>query len=112
MTLEKLKELKDDIQSGIDTLGEKYLSKINPDTANELITFLKGLEVTDTEGKDKINITPERLSFQHEGELGWGDTQYYIDSEGYAHLKGLILEEYLEVPELRYNRIEINIGDS
>ena len=39
MTLEKLEELKEEIQSGIDALGEKYLSKINPDTANELITF-------------------------------------------------------------------------
>jgi hypothetical protein len=112
MTLVKLIELKEDIQDIIDNLDEKYLSKINPDTANELITFLNGLKVTDVEGKDKINITPKRLSFQHEGELGWGDTQYYIDSEGYAHLKGLTLEEYLEVPELKYNRIEINVGDS
>ena len=70
MTLEKLKDLKAEIQGIIDNLDEKYLSKINPDTANELITFLKGLEVTDVGGKDKINITPKRLSFQHEGELG------------------------------------------
>jgi hypothetical protein len=70
MTLVKLIELKEDIEDIIDKLDEKYLSKINPDTANELITFLTGLEVTDVEGKDKINITPKRLSFQHEGELG------------------------------------------
>ena len=46
MTLVKLIELKEDIQDIIDNLDEKYLSKINPDTANELITFLNGLKVT------------------------------------------------------------------
>lgn len=70
-----------------------FLSKVNDDTANGLITFSKGLKVG--------NYTS--------GLTGSGGS---IDSSGAAELDSLSLRKFLEVPELRYNRISINVGNS
>lgn len=43
-----------------------------------------------------------------EGQTGQG---WRIDSGGHAELESLVLRRFLEVPELRYNRVDINIGD-
>lgn len=71
----------------------KILRKDIPDTAAEKITFKKGIQLGE-------NFIP--------GVAGTGGA---IDGAGNGELKSLKIYESLEVPELRYNRIEINVGD-
>ena len=71
----------------------KILRKDIPDTAAEKITFNKGIQLG-------ANFVP--------GVAGTGGK---IDAAGNGELKSLKIYESLEVPELRYNRIEINVGD-
>ena len=78
----------------IDTgLSDKYLRKDIPDTAKEKITFEKGLQIGPA-------FAP-----------GYTGTGGNIDEEGNAELESLTLRKFLEVPELRYNRVEVNVGD-
>lgn len=63
-----------------------FIRKDVPDTAKEIITLLKGVI--------------------------FGNNKGSIDGYGNAHLKSLILDSFLEVPELRYNRVEVFIGHS
>ena len=72
--------------------GDKFLSKTKEDTAQELITFLKGTKF----GK------------YVSGLLGSGG---YIDGNGNAELQSLILRAFLEVPELRNNRVTVQAGN-
>ncbi len=79
-------------ESLINLIGDrKFLSKINPDTAKKVITFLEGVKFG--------NYTP--------GLLGSGGR---IDGNGNGELRSLRLWETLEVPELRYNRAEVFTG--
>lgn len=71
----------------------EFLSKKYDDIAIGRITFENGAQI----GKD---FSP--------GLLGFGGL---IDGLGNAELESLKLRRFLEVPELRYNRVEINIGD-
>lgn len=76
----------------IEAFEEYFLSKIDPDTAQKLIKFLEGSEFGD--------FVP--------GILGKGGK---IDSNGDAEMQSLILHRFLEVPELRYNRVSIEVGN-
>lgn len=59
--------------------------------------------------KDKPDTAKERIAF--EDGVHFGSTPlYHIDREGKAHLRSLAVDEYLEVPELRYNRTQVTIG--
>lgn len=71
----------------------EFLSKKYDDIAIGRITFENGAQI----GKD---FSP--------GLLGFGGL---IDGDANAELESLKLRRFLEVPELRYNRVEINIGD-
>ncbi len=71
----------------------EFLSKKLDDIALGKITFEKGFQI----GHEFIH-----------GLLGAGGL---IDENGNAELESLTLRRFLEVPELRYNRVEINIGD-
>ena len=73
--------------------GQKkvFLSKLNPDTAQALITFMQGANFGDFVS----------------GLAGRGAK---IDEEGHAEMRSLRLWEGLEVPELRYNRVSVYIG--
>lgn len=64
-------------------LNDIFLSKLHPDTAEEVITFMKGIKI------------------------GIGGR---IDENGNGELRSLRLWEFLEVPELRYNRAEVFTG--
>ncbi len=76
----------------IDTgLSDKYLRKDIPDSAKEKITFEKGLQIGPA-------FAP--------GLLGGN-----VDERGNAELESLTLRKFLEVPELRYNRVDVNVGD-
>lgn len=76
----------------IEAFEEYFLSKIDPDTAQKLITFLEGVEFGD--------FIP--------GIMGQGGK---IDQYGNGELQSLILHKFLEVPELRYNRVYIEVGN-
>ena len=79
-------------------LDDKYLSKTKPDTAQGHMTFNDGIT-----SKEAVNFG-EYTSGIHTGSGG------RIDKNGKAELESLILRSFLEVPELRYNRLEF-VGD-
>lgn len=82
----------EEIRKLIDILdfSDYYLSKRNNDSADGKITFNKGID----------------LGSYQEGMRGG-----HINQNADAELKSLKLREWLEVPELRYNRIEVQMGD-
>lgn len=88
---------------GISIFGSRFLSKLNPDTAAGLITFLKGLVA------DGIITAKQGVEFGEymTGLVGRGGK---IDALGHGELRSLTLHEWLEVPEIRFNRITVNIG--
>lgn len=83
--------------------SDRFISKINPDTAAGLITFLKGLVA------DGIITAKQGVEFGEymTGLVGRGGK---IDALGHGELRSLTLHEWLEVPEIRFNRITVNIG--
>ena len=92
------------IKSLIDSVGsDRYLSKLNPDTAQGLITFLQGLV---SQGVITANGGIDFGQFIT-GLFGIGGR---IDAQGHGELRSLRLWEWLEVPEIRFNRITVNIG--
>lgn len=76
----------------IESVEQSFLSKIDEDTAQKLITLLEGAEF----GKFVS------------GPMGSGGK---IDGYGNAEMQSLILHKFLEVPELRYNRVNISVGN-
>lgn len=85
-TEEDIKDLIRNFGSGL------FLSKLNEDTASAVITFLQGLKIGNWQEGDLI------------GSGG------YIDPDANAVLHSLKLRTWLEVPELRYNRVDIYVG--
>ena len=71
----------------------EFLSKTHPETMSFLMTFLDGIVI---------------------GEHGFagGLTGFgaKIDKKGYGEMRGLRLWEWLEVPEIRCNRVEVFLG--
>lgn len=66
--------------------------------------------------KDKDDLTPYMLTMMQGGQFGdfaSGMTGFggRIDGQGNGELERLIVRRFLEVPELRYNRVEVLIGD-
>ena len=83
------------IQSIIRSLGNQlFLSRTHNDTAAGLISFLAGAIFG--------------ASGFAEGLTGFGAK---IDSMGRGYMESLTLRRFLEVPELRFNRAEIVLGD-
>lgn len=83
--------------------GSLFLSKLNPDTALGVITFLQGLIA-------KMMVRAEGgVEFGQfiTGLFGQGGR---IDAGGNGEMRSLKLWEWLEVPEIRFNRITVNIG--
>ena|GEM_PF-238030 len=81
-----------------DTAGSvaegKYIRKDKEDYTNFLVSFLAGAVF------GEHGFAP--------GLTGFGAR---IDGKGYGEMRGLTLWEWLMVPEIRYNRVEIVIGD-
>lgn len=89
----------------INNLINKKLSKIADDTANGIITFLQGLVSNGAiTAKDKIILGEYVESALWDGKGGC------LDKDGHGELRSLKLWEWLEVPEIRFNRITVNIG--
>lgn len=91
-----------DINS-LKALLSNKLSRVTNDTAQGIITFLKGL------------VSEGIISAKQGVEIGEFVTGLFgrggkIDGDGRAELRSLTLWEWLEVPEIRFNRISVNIG--
>ena len=91
-----------DINS-LKALLSNKLSRVTNDTAQGIITFLKGL------------VSEGIISAKQGVEIGEFVTGLFgrggkIDGDGRAELRSLTLWEWLEVPEIRFNRITVNIG--
>ena len=91
-----------DINS-LKALLSNKLSRVTNDTAQGIITFLKGL------------VSEGIISAKQGVEIGGFVTGLFgrggkIDGDGRAELRSLTLWEWLEVPEIRFNRISVNIG--
>ena len=83
----------------------RYLSKTTDDTAAGLITFLKGLV------SDSLAYLKSGAQFGNFVSSIYAGKGGAVDDKGNAELRSLTLREFLEVPEFRYNRIEIQIGN-
>lgn len=70
----------------------QYLSKQKADTAKGEIALSQGATFGD----------------YAQGLAGFGA---HINAEGDAELKSLVLRQFLEVPELRFNRVDVQIGN-
>ena len=83
----------------------RFLSKLNPDTAAGIITFLQGLVSNGAiTAKDKIILGEYVESALWDGKGGC------LDKDGNAWLRNLTLAESLTVPKLSYNMVEICPG--
>lgn len=77
----------------LDLLRQCLINKDREDSTKFLLTMMAGIVVGEK-------------GFA-EGLTGFGAK---IDKKGYGEMRGLRLWEFLEVPELRYNRVEIFLG--
>ena len=77
----------------LDLLRQYLINKDREDSTEFLLTMMAGIVVGEK-------------GFA-EGLTGFGAK---IDKKGYGEMRGLRLWEFLEVPELRYNRVEIFLG--
>ena len=94
------------IKSLISQYGSKnFLSKTKSDTAQGLITFLQGLV---SEGKITAKQGVEIGSFVT-GLIGGSGAR--IDKDGNGEMESLVIRQFLEVPELRFNRIDVVSGE-
>lgn len=87
----------------------QYLSKINNDTAQGIITFLKGLKVGDT---GNYEITADGLARMfafmtsnfNSGLYGQGAS---IDKDGAAELDSLFVRKFISTPKFVFNEISV-----
>lgn len=71
----------------------RFLKKYEPDETQHRIKFFDGVECGEF-------VT---------GMIGGSGTRF--DGDGYGEMNGLTLREFLEVPELRFNRIDVVSGE-
>lgn len=97
----------------VDGLDKLYLAKNRPDVTDSILEFLGGISVSSGLTADKIKVWEDLLigggisSIDYVEKLvGW-----LIDSDGYIEASSLRLRDFLEVPELRYNRVSIVSGE-
>lgn len=86
-------------------VDNKALSRVHADTASGHIGFLDGLS------SDELSMMKKGVQFGErfaEGQTGFGGK---IDGDGAAQLDSLTLRSFLEVPELRFNRVSIQVGN-
>lgn len=72
---------------------KRFLNQLTGGTVKGTTTFEKGVQI----GKDFAA-----------GITGYGAN---VDANGNAELESLFVRRFLEVPELRYNRIDVEVGD-
>lgn len=97
---ERIKAGYADVAGDTEDLKGRFLRKDKADVAAALITFAQGLF-----SKGAITIGKEGFA---EGMSGFGGR---IDENANAELESLRLRRFLEVPELRFNRTEVTLGN-
>lgn len=98
----------------------RFLSKTTDDTAQGEITFNKGAKFgskkIDAQGNATLgDVNAEDVKTSGDVTIGsftpgLTGSGAKIDRQGHGEMRSLRLWESLEVPEIRYNRISINIG--
>lgn len=86
-------------------VDNKALSRVHADTASGHIGFLDGLS------SDELSVMKKGVQFGEnfaDGLTGFGGK---INGDGAAQLDSLTLRSFLEVPELRFNRVSIQVGN-
>lgn len=97
---------------------KEFLSRTTDDKAAGRITFKEGLDSdkmsTFVEGLVARALSKFTAGIQLGADFASGLTGYggRIDGGGVGELDALTLRRWLEVPELRYNRVAINVGNS
>ena len=117
-----------DIEDKVDTLTFKgntytgvggsgvYVIRTNDSTpASDSNVFSALRSLAQFLRKDKDDLTPYMLTMMQGGQFGdfaSGMTGYgaKIGADGNGEMRGLTLWEWLQVPELRYNRVEVYLG--
>lgn len=107
-----------DIKQIVAREGDKlFLSKAADDSTDHTLKIANAKAETLSADKadvdaltilDKVKFGKDFISGGG-GPMGLGG---YIDSDGRAELESLTLRSFLEVPELRYNRVEVSTGIS
>ena len=81
------------VYAQVERFDDRYLKKFEPDETEHRIKFFDGVECGEF-------VT---------GMIGGSGTRF--DGDGYGEMNGLTLREFLEVPELRFNRIDVVSGE-
>ena len=84
--------------------GDAFLSKIFDDEALGVITFLSGLRSNGV----AYMMKGLQIGLYQPGITGFGAK---IDENGNGEFESLVVRRFLDVPELRYNRVEVLAGD-
>lgn len=82
-----------------------FLSKLQDDQAAGIITFNNGLV------SNKMTYLKEGVQIGHFVSGMIGGTGAQIDKDGRGEMTSLILREFLEVPELRFNKVDVVSGE-
>lgn len=82
-----------------------FLSKLQDDQAAGIITFNNGLV------SNKMTYLKKGVQIGHFVSGMIGGTGAQIDKDGRGEMTSLILREFLEVPELRFNKIDVVSGE-
>lgn len=142
-----------DLDTVLNAIKDKYLSKEKDDESKGIISFLKGVKIVGNlldriikkddnssvddqsvftsarvmselgarDGlflrKDKDDRSTGKIASDKGFEAGTyvkgflGGSGAWIGADGYGEMSGLTLREFLEVPELRFNRIDVVSGE-
>lgn len=126
--------IRQELDAAIDALKDSYLSKTAPDETQFLIKLLGGLIVDNgldvTKGISTDTLTATTVTTQilnvldkliaksatFSGDISSSDYAenligWLIGKNGHIDAKSLRLRDFLEVPELRYNRVSIVSGE-
>ena len=119
-----INEVADRINALWDNARSLFLSKVNDDTAEGHITLRKGFTASadstvngnlqaDSLDVQTVAIVRGETTFSEDGTFADGLTGHgaRIRPDGSAELDSLTLRRFLEVPELRFNRVTVHVGN-
>lgn len=119
-----INEVADRINALWDNARSLFLSKVNDDTAEGHITLTKGFTAsadstvngnlqTDRLDVQTVAIVRGETTFSEDGTFADGLTGHgaRICPDGSAELDSLTIRRFLEVPELRFNRVSVHVGN-
>lgn len=89
--------------------SRKYLSRVNDDTAAGHLTFGQGF-TSENDGVVDTNLTVGGFTGSKSFATGLLGNGWRITTGGHGEMDSLSLRKFLEVPELRFNRITVRTG--